>query len=128
MGVAGGEVADTLSFSADSTRLAVGSSDLTVTIWNVKAGTNVLTLHRDPAHGFRALAFSPDGRWLASGGTDCTVKVWDARTGAPLHTFRGHQGNVIRLKFVQLPEGLHLVSGSWDRTVKFWPLTPLERR
>jgi WD40 repeat protein len=125
---AGGELADTLAFSADSTRLAVGSSDFTATIWDVEAGTNVLTLPRDPAHGFRALAFSPDGRWLASGGTDCTVKVWNARTGAPLHTFRGHKGNVKRLKFVQLPEGLHLVSGSSDKTVKFWSLAPLERR
>ena len=125
---AGGEVADTLAFSADSTRLAVGSSDFTATIWDVEAGTNVLTLPRDPAHGFRALAFSPDGRWLASGGTDCTVKVWDVRTGTALHTFRGHKGNVRRLKFVRLPEGLHLVSGSSDKTVKFWSLAPLERR
>jgi len=128
MAVAGGEVADTLAFSADSTRLAVGSSDFTATIWDVEAGTNVLSFPRDSAHGFRALAFSPEGRWLASGGTDCTVKVWDARTGAPLHTFRGHKGNVRRLKFVRLPEGLHLVSGSSDKTVKFWSLAPLERR
>jgi WD40 repeat protein len=128
MAVAGGEIADTLVFSADSTRLAVGSSDLTATIWDVEAGTNALNLPRDFAHGFRALAFSPDGRWLASGGTDCTVKVWDALTGASLHTFRGHKGNVKRLKFVQLPEGLHLVSGSSDKTVKVWSLAPLERR
>jgi len=129
VGAAGGEIADTLAFSADSTRLAVGSSDFTATIWDVETGTNVLTLPRDPAHGFRALAFSPDGRWLASGGTDCTVKVWNARTGgAALHTFRGHQGNVRRLKFVQLPEGLNLVSGSSDKTVKFWSLAPLEGR
>jgi WD40 repeat protein/serine/threonine protein kinase len=129
VGAAGGEIADTLAFSADSTRLAVGSSDFTATIWDVETGTNVLTLPRDPAHGFRALAFSPDGRWLASGGTDCTVKVWNARTaGAALHTFRGHQGNVRRLKFVQLPEGPNLVSGSSDKTVKFWSLAPLEGR
>jgi len=129
VGAAGGEHTDTLAFSADSTRLAVGSSDFTATIWDVETGTNVLTLPRDPAHGFRALAFSPDGRWLASGGTDCTVKVWNARTGgAALHTFRGHQGNVRRLKFVQLPEGPNLVSGSSDKTVKFWSLAPLEGR
>jgi WD40 repeat protein len=128
MAAAGGEIADTLAFSADSTRLAVGSSDFTATIWDVETGTNVLTLPRDPAHGFRALAFSPDGRWLASGGTDCTAKVWDARTGALLHTFRGHKGNVRRLKFVRLAEGLNLVSGSSDKTVKFWSLAPLEMR
>jgi WD40 repeat protein len=125
MGAAGGDIADTMAFSADSTRLAVGSSDLTATIWDINTGTEVLKLPRMPAHGFRALAFSPDGRWLASGGTDSTVKVWDAQTATLLHTFRGHQGNVIRLRFVQLPEGLHLASGSSDRTVKLWPLMPL---
>ncbi|MCI0539514.1 MAG: WD40 repeat domain-containing protein [Verrucomicrobiales bacterium] len=128
MGTAGGDMADTMAFSADNTRLAVGSSDLAAAIWEVQAGTRVLRLPHTPGHGFRALAFSPDGRWLASGGTDCTVKVWDAGTGTLLHTYRGHQGNVTRLKFLQLREGLHLASGSSDRTVKFWPLTPLERR
>ena len=54
---------------------------------------------------------------------------WFATTGgAALHTFRGHQGNVRRLKFVQLPEGPNLVSGSSDKTVKFWSLAPLEGR
>jgi WD40 repeat protein len=128
MGSAGGEIGDTMAFSANSTHLAIGSSDLTATIWDVSSGTHVLTLPHTPVHAFRALAFSPDGRWLASGGTDCTVKVWDARMGTLLHTFRGHQGKVSRLKFVQLPEGLHLASGSWDRTVRLWPLSALERR
>ena len=92
MALAGGEIADTLAFNAQGTRLAVRSRDLTASIWDVATGTNVLTL-RDSAHGFNALAFSPDpeGRWLASGGLDSTVKVWDAQTGICLHTFRGHQ-------------------------------------
>jgi WD40 repeat protein len=128
MALAGGEIADTLAFNAQGTRLAVRSRDLTASsIWDVATGTNVLTL-RDSAHGFNALAFSPDpeGRWLASGGLDSTVKVWDARTGICLHTFRGHQDKVRRLQFVRLPEGLHLVSASSDQTVKFWPLASLE--
>jgi WD40 repeat protein len=111
MALSGGEIADTLAFNAQGTRLAVRSRDLTVSICDVATGTNVLTL-RDSAHGFNALAFSPDpeGRWLASGGLDSTVKVWDARTGITAH-FQGHQDREAA-QFVRLPKG------TWSRAVR----------
>jgi WD40 repeat protein len=127
VGSAGGEIADTMAFSQDSTRLVIGSSALTATVWDLPSATEVLTLPHDPAHAFRALAFSPDNLWLASGGVDCTVRIWDLKTAAVLRTFRGHQGVVTRLKFVQLAQGLHLLSGSSDRTVRCWSLAPAKK-
>ena len=78
--------------------------------------------------GFLALAFSPDGQWIASGGIDSKVKLWDAQTGALLYTFRGHKGEVARLRFLSHPEGMRLISASLDGMVKFWDLKPVERQ
>jgi WD40 repeat protein len=55
-----------LAFSPDGTRLASGSRDGAVRLWDVVTGRQVAVLrgHRRPVN---SLAFSPDGRTLASG-------------------------------------------------------------
>jgi WD40 repeat protein len=121
-----GEISDTLAFSPDSRRLVVATDDQLATVWEIENRTNVLSLRSESVHGFRAVAFSTDGRWIASGGTDCKVKLWDARTGELLHTFRGHKGEVLRVRFFTLPEGPRLISGSRDGTIKYWDLQPFQ--
>ncbi|HTL55484.1 MAG TPA: WD40 repeat domain-containing protein, partial [Candidatus Limnocylindrales bacterium] len=121
-----GDLTDNLAFSTDGNHLVAATGDQVATVWDIKNRTNILTLHSDSIHGFRAVAFSPDGQWIASGGSDCKVKLWDACTGALLHTFRGHKGEVMRLRFLTQPEGMRLISGSWDGTIKFWDLHAAE--
>ncbi len=67
-----------VTFSPDGTRLASGSNDHTVKLWDTATGQEVLTLKGHESPVIR-LAFSPDGRRLASASSDRTVKVWDAR-------------------------------------------------
>jgi WD40 repeat protein len=71
-----------LAFSPDGTRLATGAQDLTVRIWEIPSGRQLVTLHGH-AQAVSRLAWSPDGACLASGDSPAdfpsTIKLWETR-------------------------------------------------
>jgi hypothetical protein len=71
-----------LAYSPDGRRLASGSADRTVKVWDLGTGQEVLSL-KGHTHLIWATAFSPDGRQLASASEDHTVRVWSAEEPAP---------------------------------------------
>lgn len=66
---------DTLAFSADGKRLAIGMDDGRVTVWDVTAG-EVLAPFAGHDAFVTGLAFSADGKRLASTANDGTALVW----------------------------------------------------
>ena len=109
-----------VAFSPDGTRIASGSADNTVRVWDVATWTCSHTLegHSDYVH---SVAFSPDGTRIASGSDDQTVRVWNVETGACEATLMGHTDLVLSVAFS--PDGTRIVSGSADQTVRFWDAT-----
>ncbi|KAG8665110.1 uncharacterized protein FPOAC1_013088 [Fusarium poae] len=104
-------------FSADDQRLASGSGDKTVKIWDAATGACEQTLE---GHGGSvwSVVFSADGQRLASGSNDKTVNIWDAATGVCVKTLEGHGHSVTSVVFSA--DGQRIASGSDDKTVKIW--------
>jgi hypothetical protein len=63
-----------VAFSPDGTRLAGGSDDTTIKLWDITTGKELATLcgHKDKVW---CVIFSSDGRYLASGSEDATIKL-----------------------------------------------------
>lgn len=65
---------------ATSSRLATGSGDNSVRIWNTETGTPQKTMTGHTGWTL-CVAWSPDGSMLASGSMDKTVRIWDPEAG-----------------------------------------------
>jgi hypothetical protein len=112
-----GDEVRAVAYSPDGSRIASGSSDKTIKVWDARTGQDLLTL-RGHASVVSAVAYGPDGSRLASASHDGTLIVWDARAGVDLLTLRGHKGGVLAVAFS--PDGERLASGGMDGVLKVW--------
>ncbi|CAI7613168.1 unnamed protein product [Penicillium pancosmium] len=110
-----------VTWSPDGSRLASGSYDQTIGIWDPVTGqcTSTLEGHSD---WVRSIVWSPDGSRLASGSYDQTIRIWDPATGQCISTLKEYSTSVTSIAWS--PDGSRLVSGSDYQTIRIWdPVT-----
>ena len=66
-----------IAWSPDSRRIASGSLDRTVQVWDAVNGEHAY-IYRGHSDAVTTVAWSPDGKYIASGSDDKTVQVWGA--------------------------------------------------
>ena len=98
-----------LTFSPDGRRVATGSRNGSLRIWNAKTGEELLNL---PGHGEKIFGvnFSRDGKYLVTASTDGTVKVWDAHSGKGLRVYSSQNSQFFDATFT--PDGKYVIASS----------------
>ncbi|KAJ7224877.1 hypothetical protein C8J57DRAFT_1148246, partial [Mycena rebaudengoi] len=108
-----------IAISADGARIASGSYDGTICVWDARTGEGIMGPIQGHIGSVSSVAFSPDGARIASGSRDRTICVWDVRTGkAVMEPSQGHTDLVSSVAFS--PNGAHIASGSSDKTIRVW--------
>ncbi|XP_022088852.1 F-box/WD repeat-containing protein 2-like [Acanthaster planci] len=97
-------------------KLASGSDDLTVRLWEVTTGQCLKVLQ---THTCADIKF--DDNKLITASFDNTIACWDWEAGTRLQRFSGHCGAVFSVDYSDQLD--LLVSGSADATVKLWCLS-----
>jgi len=118
-----------VAWSPDDKRIASGSFDKTVQVWDATNGNHVFT-YKGHSDRVKAVAWSPDGKRVASSSWDSTVQVWDAADGSNVFTYWGHSSRVNAIAcsaeaVAWSPDGKYIASGSgsFDKTVQVWDAT-----
>lgn len=107
-------------------RLASGSLDNSIKIWDLNSRTCLSTLAGSDGHTdlIYTLVSLPGDR-LASGSYDKTIKIWDLKSNQCVATLRGHSNWVTSLTMLR---DNYLVSGSRDHTIQIWDLSSEKRK
>ncbi len=102
-----------LAWSPDGTRIASGSDDTTVQVWDATDGRNVVTYpeHTAPV---TALAWLPDGTGIASISSDRIMRMWNAISKEPISTDNAIEKTLL----VWSPDGKYVATAELENTVR----------
>jgi WD40 repeat protein len=112
-----------VAFSPDGTRIASGSADNTVRLWDVAKEQQIgqPLQHEDWVN---SVAFSPDGTRIASGAAT-SVRLWDTATGQQIGEPLRHDDTVLSVAYS--PDGTRIASASYDKTVRLWDVATAQQ-
>ncbi len=109
-----------VALSPDGNKLATGSYDQQIKVWNVADGRELHTLvgHNGAIYD---LAFHPQSRVLASASADRTIKLWDTDRGVRLDTLGQPTREQYAVAFSA--DGKRCYAGGADNRIRIWGLS-----
>jgi WD40 repeat protein len=116
-GVEGSFPPQPMAVSPDGRRLATGSPEQLVRVWDISSGRLVAS-SPERVRFLHALAFSPDGGLVAYSDERGSVFLWDTRGPRPLRQLVARDAPANTLAFS--PDGRTLASGHMDHTIRLW--------
>jgi WD40 repeat protein len=108
---------NSVAFAPDGERLASGSYDNRVRLWDVEGGYTVRVLEGHLG-SVNSVTFSPNGEVLASGSNDRSIWLWNSSSGAMLKVLQGYPNSVYAVRFA--PNGTYLVATGEAGHLQFW--------
>jgi len=116
--------ASCLTFSFDGLRLASGSQDGTIRVWNTQDWNCILEFKAHPGC-VDYVSFLARGWWLASHGTDEMIKVWDSVRGQLVSRLTKNHGKIWGISGSW--DDQYLAAGGDDRTIRVWNARTLQQ-
>jgi WD40 repeat protein/serine/threonine protein kinase len=105
-----------LAVSPDGKRIASGSLDNAIKVWDAVTGAELMILRGHDAR-VTTVAFDSKGKRIVSAAYDGKIKLWDLASVKELMTLKGHEGAAGALFS---PDGKRVISGGHDKTIKVW--------
>jgi WD40 repeat protein len=105
-----------VAFSPDGRRLATGSWNHELKLWDMQNGKLLMRL--GPIENNFGMSFSPDGQKLAVGDESGFLHLWNLESGKELRSVRAHAGNIF--KTAVSADGKRLATVGTDQTIRLW--------
>ncbi len=110
-----GYTASAIAISDDGQIALSGSTDQTVTLWQLRSGGSVSL----PGHvQVTSICVNHDGSVGVSGGADGLIIVWNLENCEMQRILKGHTQTISALAIS--PDDRWIASASWDKTIRIW--------
>ncbi|XP_070570769.1 NACHT domain- and WD repeat-containing protein 1-like isoform X2 [Ptychodera flava] len=108
-----------IALMPDDSKLATGSADKVIRVWNLQSGEIVHSLEGHE-RGIACLTVTHDNRYLLSACKGNSIRKWDLYTGESFPEWTGHDKPIKGLAVT--PDNSKLISGSSDGSARLWDI------
>ncbi|MHA2250202.1 MAG: WD40 repeat domain-containing protein [Candidatus Kariarchaeaceae archaeon] len=117
-----------VAWSPDGIKIASGSQQQTIEIWEGSTGKKITTLSRSSTYEAATVSWSPDSQKIVAGfdGNDQSrdIKIWDVNSGNEINSFPignnklGHYKNIYSVDWS--PDGTKIASADSEGIITIW--------